>query len=168
MDNNDPRIVFINGKKIVEINTIIFSGKRKIDWDGVEKYLKKYVGKSYVIDENDELIYIGSDFPDEYAHSRDSSRALSQIGRAKANITQVIPELIKIASNCEYQINKGDKHATNAKYGWYRCDIHFSMPITRNTGVIIDRSYYRGRMIIRHSSDGNKYLYDIINIKKET
>ena len=33
------------GKKVVKIDTIAFSNKRKIDWDGVEQYLKKYVGQ---------------------------------------------------------------------------------------------------------------------------
>ena len=41
------------GQKVVEIDTIIFSGKRKIDWDGVEQYLKKYVGyRTKRVDEN--------------------------------------------------------------------------------------------------------------------
>lgn len=56
------------GQKVVEIDTIVFSSKRKIDWDGVETYLKRYVGQEYRIDETDDLIYIGSDFPDEYAN----------------------------------------------------------------------------------------------------
>lgn len=34
-----------DGKKIVVINNILFKGKRKIDWEEVEKYLKGYVGK---------------------------------------------------------------------------------------------------------------------------
>lgn len=34
------RIIFKDNIKVVEINTIKFSGKRKIDWDGVEQYLK--------------------------------------------------------------------------------------------------------------------------------
>lgn len=46
------------GQKIVEIDTIVFSSKRKIDWDGVEEYLKRYVGQEYRIDETDDLIYI--------------------------------------------------------------------------------------------------------------
>jgi len=73
-----------NGRKIVEIQNIKFSGKRKIDWEGVEAYLKKYVGKSYMLDETDEMIYIGTDFPDEYSQSRDSKKALGAIGKAKA------------------------------------------------------------------------------------
>ena len=34
------------GQKVVEIDTIEFSSKRKIDWISVEQYLKKYVGNS--------------------------------------------------------------------------------------------------------------------------
>ena len=34
------------GQKVVEIDTIIFSSKRRIDWDGVEEYLKRYVGQN--------------------------------------------------------------------------------------------------------------------------
>lgn len=30
------RIIFKDNIKVVEINTIKFSGKRKIDWDGIE------------------------------------------------------------------------------------------------------------------------------------
>ena len=79
------------GHKVVEIDTVIFSGKRKIDWDGVENYLKKYIGYEYVIDETGDVVYIGSDFPDEYANSKYSTKALGTIGKAKANASQVIP-----------------------------------------------------------------------------
>lgn len=78
------------GHKIVEVDSVIFSGKRKIDWKGVENYLKQYIGNEYVIDETDEVVYIGSDFPDEYANSKYSTRALGTIGKAKANASQVI------------------------------------------------------------------------------
>ena len=107
------------GQKVVEIDTIIFSGKRKIDWDGVKQYLKKYVGESYQIDETDDLVYIGSDFPDEYAHSKYNNRALGTVGKAKANASQVIPELIKIATDISFSENFEQKHSHDAKYGWY-------------------------------------------------
>lgn len=65
------------------IDTIILSGKRKINWQDVENYLKDFVEKNYVIDETDDVIYIGSDFPDEYANSNYSTKALGTIGKAK-------------------------------------------------------------------------------------
>ncbi|SFU59254.1 hypothetical protein [Butyrivibrio sp. INlla21] len=156
------------GQRVIQIDTIIFSSKRRIDWKGVEEYLKKYVGQSYTIDETDEIVYIGSDFPDEYANSRYSSKALGTIGKAKANASQVIPELIKIASNISFRENNEEKHSKNAKFGWYRCTVRFSLPTFDDKGNITGRNYYQGRMIIRHGADGKRYLYDIIDIKKET
>lgn len=146
----------------------MFSGKRKIDWNGVEQYLKEYIGKSYIIDETDDIIYIGSDFPNEYAHSRYSSKSFGTIGKAKANASQAIPEFIKVATNIVFRENSDVKHNKNAKYGWYRCTVYFTLPVTDDKGVIIGKNAFQGRMIIRWDADGKKYLYDIIDIKKET
>jgi hypothetical protein len=157
-----------NGHKVVEIDTIVFSSKRKIDWDGVEHYLKRYVGQQYRLDETDDLIYIGSDFPDEYANSNYSARTHGTIGKAKANAVQVIPELIKIATNISFRENTEDKHSKNAKFGWYRCTVRFTLPTCDTEGNVIGKNAFQGRMIIRFDEDGNKYLYDIIDIKKET
>ena len=132
--------------------------KGKFDWDGVETYLRKYIGSSYAIDENDEVVYIGKDFPGEYAHSKYSAKALGTIGKAKANLSQAIPELIKTATNIAFRDNINEKHSKNAKYGWYRCTVHFSIPITNDKGIPIGRNYYQGRMIIRWDEDGRKYL----------
>ena len=161
-------IVNEKGQKVVRIDTIIFSSKRRIDWAGVEDYLKRYVGEEYVIDETDDVIYIGSDFPDEYANSRYSTKALGTIGKAKANAAQVIPELVKIATNITFRENTEQKHSSNAKYGWYRCTVRFPFPVCDDKGNVIGRNYFQGRMIIRCDADGKKYLYDIIDIKKET
>ena len=42
------------------------------------------------------------------------------------------------------------------------------MPTCNDKGEVIGRKAFQGRMIIRHDADGKKYLYDIIDIKKET
>lgn len=157
-----------NGTKIVEIDTIKFSSKRKIDWASVEKHLKRYIGQKYIIDETDDIIYIGSDFPDEYANSNYSSKTFGTIGKAKANASQAIPELIKIATNISLRGNNKKKHSIDAKLGWYRCTIRFTIPICDDKGSIIGKNQFQGRMIIRYASNGKKYLYDIIDIKKET
>ncbi len=39
---SDTIITEVNGKKVVEINVKKFSSKRKIDWEGVERYLKHF------------------------------------------------------------------------------------------------------------------------------
>ena len=156
------------GQKVVRIDTILFSSKWKIDWAGVEDYLKRYVGNKYVIDETDDFVYIGTDFPDEYANSQYSAKAFGTIGKAKANAAQVISELVSIATNIVFRENTEEKHSSNAKYGWYRCTIRFSLPTCDDKGNVVGRNYFQGRMIIRCNADGRKYLYDIIDIKKET
>ena len=161
-------VTYNNHKKVIQINRIEFSGKRKIDWKGVERYLKRYVGNQYVIEETGDTVYIGTDFPDEYAHSRYSTKSLGTIGKAKANATQAIPELIQTATDIVYRPNLDDKHKSDAPNGWYRATVHFSLPVTDDKGNKIGENMFRGRMIIRYSSKKKMYLYDIIDIKKET
>ena len=62
-------ITDLNGNKIVMINDIIFKGKRGIDWKDVEKYLKQYVGEFYIMADSSDIIYIGTDLPDEFTGS---------------------------------------------------------------------------------------------------
>ena len=99
--------IFINekGNKVVEIDKIKFSGKRKINWAAVEDYLKDYIGKAYALEQMNDVIYVGSEFPDEYANSKYSSKAFGTIGRAKANASQAIPELIKVTTSTFYNAN---------------------------------------------------------------
>ena len=72
MDKNINIITDLDGKKIVLINDIRFKSRRNMDWEEVELVLKEYIGKCYEIMETSEKIYIGSDFPDEFAHSNDT------------------------------------------------------------------------------------------------
>ncbi len=154
--------------KIVEINTIEFSGKRRIDWEGVERYLKQYVGNQYVIEETGDTVYIGTDFPDEYTNSKDTIKSLGTIGKAKANATQAIPGLIQSLSEIKHLPNYGEKHKSDAPNGWYRGTVHFTLPITNDKGNIIGKNSFRGRMVIRCTAENKLYLYDIVTIKKET
>ena len=52
----------LNENKIVVIHDIIFKGKRSIEWEDVEAYLKRFVGKEYIIestgDADDEKMYL--------------------------------------------------------------------------------------------------------------
>ena len=47
-----------DGNNIVMINDVIFKGKRSLNWDDVEQYLKDYVGEFYSIVEDGEMVYI--------------------------------------------------------------------------------------------------------------
>ncbi len=157
-----------DGKKLVEISEIEFSGKRHIDWDSVETYLMRFIRKQYVIDETGDLIRIGADFPDEYAHSKNREKALGTIGRAKANAAQAIPELIQIATDLRYVANKKEKHVDDAANGWYYYTVRFSLPVMSENEEIKRKNYFRGRMVVRCDAENKLYLYDIADIKKET
>ena len=57
MERNICVIKDVNGKQIVIVNDIRFKGKRNIDWDEVEQYLKQFVGELIEITESKEIIY---------------------------------------------------------------------------------------------------------------
>lgn len=84
----------LDRKKTVFIHDILFKGKRAVKWDEVEKYLRQYVGDICTIDDSNEVIYIGADLPDEYAHSNYTHILKGANAKAKANAAQGLPELI--------------------------------------------------------------------------
>lgn len=107
-------------KKIVRIHNIRFKGKRSIDWGKVREYLKDYVGAAYEIAETKDIIYIGSDLPDEYSGSRYTYKLMGTLAKAKANAAQGIPELLETAVNKRFLENRDPRHIRNAGHGWYR------------------------------------------------
>ena len=169
MERNVEIIINDDGLRVVRINDVRFKGKNKEDWKKVENYLKEYVGEYYEIEESSEKVYISSDFPDEYANSESRLALKGAVAKAKANASQGIPELIRIATNESYSENTKAKHNEDAKQGWYRYDVRFELPVFNDKTGEIDRyNRYYGRMLVRHAEDGKRYLYDILGIKKET
>ena len=59
----------LDGNKIVVIHDIRFKGRQAIEWSDVEKYLKQYVGEAHIIESTNDMVSIGVDLPEEYAHS---------------------------------------------------------------------------------------------------
>lgn len=92
-------IIDAEGNKVVVINDLRFKRSKKVEWNTVENYLKEYIGDCAEILDTNEMVYIGSDFPDEYAHSKDTKvlRGLNEY--AKANASVAIKELIQIATD---------------------------------------------------------------------
>ena len=93
------------------INDIAFKGKRSVEWSDVEKYLRQYVGDFYQIAETEDIIYIGTDLPDEYSGSNYTKHIKGTIAKAKANAAQ-------------------------AKNGWYRYDTRFALPVYDEIGEV--------------------------------
>lgn len=168
IENRDVVIITeFDGTKIVVINDIVFKGKQNIDWDNVKEYLKGYIGDFYEISESAEKIYIGSKLSDEYTNSEARKALRGANAKAKANAASAISELIQIASNPKWEENRKIKHNDMAKYGWYRYDVKFAIPVYDNE-ILIRYNIYGARLLVNHSHNGKKYLYDILAIKKET
>lgn len=85
MDRKVNVVEDLAGNKIVIIHDIIFQGKRSLEWKDVEVYLKKFVGSSYLIEDTEDMVYIGADLPDEYTHSNYTMILRGANAKAKAN-----------------------------------------------------------------------------------
>ena len=168
MEKNVEIAVDRNGKKYVRINEILFKGKRSVDWDAVKSYLRSYVGELIEISDTGDSIYIGPDLPDEYTGSRYTYKLKGTVSKAKANAAQGIPELLIIAENKRHRDNSDERHIRNAKYGWYRFDSRFALPVFGEKEEVQRYNHFRATMLIRYASDGKLYLYDVVDIKKET
>ena len=156
------------GKRIAVINDLRFKGRKNVDWKMVENCLKDYIGKCAQILDTKEMVYIGSDFPDEYSNSKDTRVLRGVNAYAKANVTSAITDLIQIATDKSFSENYEKKHKRDAKYGWYRYDTRFAIPRYGNEGELTGYNIFKGRLVIRHAEDDKLYLYDILRIKKET
>ena len=168
MDRNVNVITDLAGNKIVVVNDIIFKGKRKINWKDVEAYLRQYIGEFYEIADTKEIIYIGLDLPDEYSNSNYTRQLRGTSAKAKANAVQGLPEMLEIATGKQFEKNRKEKHNKDARYGWYRYESRFALPVFRESGEIEKYNVFHVLMLVRHAKDDKLYLYDIMEIKKET
>ena len=146
------------------VSQIIFKNKQNIPWNEVEQYLKKYIGKSFVVKEYGDVIYIAGEFPDEFTESQYTKKLRGGLAKAKANSGQVIGEMIENAQNRRWIENKDEKHNKEASDGWYRYDVAFTIPI--DDAGTVRRNAYQATAVVRIKKD-RLCLYDIINIKKE-
>ena len=158
----------LNGKKIVFIQDILFKGRQNINWDDVENYIKNYIGEFIKNVDSGDIIYMGTDLPDEYTGSKYTEKLKGTLAKAKANAVQGLPEMIEIAENKRFKVNLTQKHNRNAEFGWYRYDTRFALPVFDENGEIERYNIFKAELIVRHASDRKLYLYDVINAKKET
>ena len=162
MGKNYSVIIDADGRSIVIINDILFRGKRRINWNEVEEYLKQYIGEFYEIINSKDVVYIGKDFPNEFSGSNDTARLQGTLAKAKANAAQGIPRLIENAANKRFKENLALKHEDDAKMGWYRYTSRFALPVYGEDGEIDRYNVFRIEVLIRQEEDGKMYLYDLV------
>jgi hypothetical protein len=55
-----------------------------------------------------------------------------------------------------------------AKFGWYRYNTRFGIPVYDEDGSLERYNIFSTRMLVRCDEDGKLYLYDLVRTKKET
>ena len=144
----------------------MFTSKQNISWNEVEQFLKRYIGKTYIVAEYQDYISIFSDFPEEYSESKYTKILRGAVAKAKANASQIVDLLIMHATNRRWIENKDVKHNKNAPEGWYRYDTLFAIPVQGSNENAVRWNIYRATLVVRITPRG-LFLYDVINIKKE-
>ena len=147
----------------VKIEEVLFPGKNP-NMNEVEKYLNDSLEYEYLVKETNDVIKIGSKFASEFCGSTYTKKLKGALLKAKANSAQIIPSLIENATNRRWVENKEPKHALNAKLGWYRYDVCFSLPVVFDGKKSVNS--YKGTLVARINDNGI-YLHDVVNIKKE-
>lgn len=156
-----------NGKNTVLIVEIKYKSRRNIPWDKIEIDLKKYVGQKFHISETNEKVYVASDFPDEFCHSRDTVSLRGGYIKAKANAASVLEELIFNAVAKSEHPDYQKKHGVKAQFGWFWYKVYFGLPVCDRGGDIFKYDIYSSRMLVRRDISGRCCLYDFVNLKKE-
>lgn len=161
----------VNGKQVVWIEDNILKTNQGLPvHQFIANYIAEHIGDVYRIIESGQKVYIGTDLPSEYTQSNYTKNILKHnraISNAKKRAASNLGEMIEIATNRRWEKTKHKKNK-DAKYGMYRYDTSFGFPVLNVKGEINGANIYKAELVIRNASDGKKYLYDIVNIKKDT
>lgn len=159
----------IDGQPIAWIENSGLSSKDLRNYKKVAEYIGQHIGEVYTIIESGQRVYIGEDLPREYTQSEYTKRLLKQNPstlNAKKRAVDALGDMIEIASGRRWERTK-HTHSKDAKYGMYRYNSRFAFAAKDAAGGVNVHAY-DVELLIRNASDGKKYLYDIVNIKKNT
>ena len=160
----------VDGKDVVWLENSSLTSRELNDHKAVAEYIAQHIGEVYTIIESGQRVYIGKDLPGEYTHSAYTNslrKRNPQALKAKNKATSELGLLIETATNRRWEKTK-HPHSKDAKYGMYRYDISIAFPVKAVDGTSIDVRAYDAELLIRNASDGKKYLYDVVNMKRNT
>lgn len=161
----------VNGNEVVWIEeNILKENKGQPVHQFIADFIAEHIGDVYTLIESGQKVYIGEDLPGEYTQSQYTQKVLAKnpnIIKAKNKATANIKEIIEIATNRRWEKTEHPENK-DAKYGMYRYDTWFGFPVYDSKGNTVRANIYKAELVIRNASDGRKYLYDIVDIKKDT
>ena len=155
----------IGGKLVVWVDEDVLAGKPTTQSNSsfIRTYLAQHINDVYTILESRNKVYPAKRLPDEYLRSKSAQNLANfnrSLFRAKLRMVPGIDEMIKIATNRRAEKTR-HTHNKNAKYGVYRYDARVAFQGSQTIEA------YTAELVILNASDGRKYLYDIVNIKKD-
>lgn len=159
----------VGGQQIAWIENSGLSNKDLHDHKKIAEYIGRHIGEVYTIVESGQRVYIGEDLPAEYTQSEYTKRLLQNSPatlKAKNRAPDALGDMIEIASGRRWEKTK-HTHNKDAKFGMYRYNSRFAFAVNGSNGTPNVHAY-DVELLIRNASDGKKYLYDIVNIKKNT
>ena len=122
--------------------------------------IKNQKGVEYKNIESSYNILIDKKTANEFIYSKYTKNQANNIKFVKYKISKYLKELIENGKDKMFDKNKKEKHILDAKYGFYKYKITFSI-VEKNI-----ESIYEAIIPIRNSYDEKKYLYDILKIKR--
>lgn len=159
----------VNGKPFVVIDNDVIYNANASPSKVVSEIIKKQIGNIYPLVESGQKVYIGKDLPGEYAYSKYTQSLNKSTRKTKIQASQNLNEMIEIATDRRWERAKHiDKHNVDAKYGFYKYLTRFAVPRFDSNRAQVAYALYSADLLIRNDANGKKYLYDVLNIKKES
>ena len=124
------------------------------------KNINNHRGEVYKITETNNSVIIDKKTSREYSFSKYSRNLDIEDKKIKGLLSKYLKEIINNSGNRIYSSNKKSKHVKDAKYGFYRYKIVFSIKDD------VKENIYEAVVLIRNDANTKKYLYDILDIKK--
>lgn len=145
--------------KIVNITKTIYG---KIDWNIVKNILLSFLGKIICVKENNAKIKIDRKFIKEFLGSKFTISSNKKIRNVKANIASHLMEIIENSGHIQLEKNKKEKHKYDAFMGFEKYKCRFIIEDLQNNV----KNEYSAIIVVRCPNFKEKYIYDIVDIKK--
>ena len=161
-------IVPINGRDMMVVPSPALTTREAQDESKVKTLLRQTViGRAFsqLGEPADKLVKVDEDFLDEFWKSNDSEklrRTREKLWRAKVDAANHLDELLATTPRGDPELPKHSNNPVKQGGTFYRSQTEFGVYDWRGVSV------YPCQLLVFETKDGNRYVWDIIDIKKPT